>query len=178
MKRIKALCLILLLLPLSLMAEVNIIPLPTRVVEKGGSYILKPNATIAYNHKSLLAAAEYLREKLKPATGYCLPITKGKKADIVLSLNTQCEAGAEGYKLTASAQGILIEAADYRGIIHGIATLRQLLPFQIEEQTLQPYVTWMIPTVEIEDTPNFEWRGLMLDPVRHFFTIEIVHLLQ
>ncbi|MBO7098542.1 MAG: beta-N-acetylhexosaminidase [Bacteroidaceae bacterium] len=172
MKRINALFLILFLLPLSLMAEVNIIPLPTRIVDKGGSYILKPNTTIAYNHKSLLPAAEYLREKLKPATGYNLPIIKGKKADIILSLNPKCEAGTEGYKLTASTNGILIEAADYRGIIHGIATLRQLLPFQIEEQTLQPYVTWMVPTVEIEDTPNFEWRGMMLDPVRHFFTIE------
>ncbi|MBR4643990.1 MAG: beta-N-acetylhexosaminidase [Bacteroidaceae bacterium] len=172
MKKIKALFLMLMLLPQFLMAEVGVIPLPTRVVEKGGSYIIKPNATIAYNHKSLLPAAEYLKEKLKPATGYDLPISKGKKADIILSLNTRCDVGAEGYKLTVSENGILIEAADYRGIVHGIATLRQLLPCQIEASCLQPYVTWMIPAVEIEDTPTFEWRGMMLDPVRHFFTLE------
>lgn len=124
----------LVLMPLYLMAEVNIIPLPTHVVEKGGSYIIRPDATIAYDNKSLLPAAEYLREKLRPATGYCLPITKGKKADIILSLNPQCTIGAEGYKLIASENGILIEAADYRGVVHGIATLRQLLPFQIENE--------------------------------------------
>lgn len=173
MKTLKALLVSLVfMMPHSLLAEVNIIPQPTRVTEKTGSFVLKPNATIAYNSKSLQPAAEYLREKLKPATGYELPIGKGKKADIVLSLTTQTETGAEGYKLTSSEKGILIEAADYRGVIHGIATLRQLLPYQIEKATLQPYVTWMVPAVEIEDTPNFEWRGMMLDPVRHFFTLE------
>ena len=173
MKTCKALIVSLfLLMSLSAKAEVNIIPQPTRVVENDGSYIIKPNATIAYNHKSLLPAAEYLREKLRPATGYELPLVKGKKADIVLSYNPKSEIAAEGYKLSISGKGIFIEAADYRGIIHGIASLRQLLPYQIEESTLQPYVTWMVPTVEIEDTPNFEWRGMMLDPVRHFFTLE------
>ena len=163
---------LMLLMPSFAFAEVNIIPQPTRITENTGSYILKPNASIAYNDKSLLPAAEYLGEKLRPATGYDLPIAKGKKADIVLTLNTKCEAGAEGYKLTATTDGIVIEAADYRGIVHGIATLRQLLPSQIEHTTLQPYVTWIVPAVEIKDTPNFEWRGIMLDPVRHFFSIE------
>ena len=173
MKTCKVLFLsLMVLMPLSVMAEVNIIPLPTRTTEKVGSFILKPNATIAYNHKSLLPAAEYLREKLRPATGYDLPLRKGKKADIVLCLNTKCEVGAEGYKLTATTNGVVIEAAAYKGIVHGIATLRQLLPCQVEAMTLQPYVTWMIPAVEIEDTPSFEWRGIMLDPVRHFFTVE------
>ena len=172
MKKIKTHLLMLLLMPLSLMAEVNIIPQPTRVTEKAGSFVIRRNATIAYNHKSLQPAAAYLQEKLQPATGYSRPVSKGKKADIILSLNPKCQAGAEGYTLTASENGVLIEAAGYRGIVHGIATLRQLLPCQIEETTLQPYVTWRVPAVEIEDAPNFEWRGMMLDPVRHFFTIE------
>lgn len=161
-----------LLMAASVRAEVNIIPLPTQVTEKSGSFVIKPNASIAYSDKSLLPAAEYLREKLRPATGYDLPIKKGRKADIVLVLNAQSGAGAEGYKLTATPNGIVIEAAAYRGIVHGIATLRQLLPCQVEATTLQPYVTWRVPAVEIEDQPNFEWRGIMLDPVRHFFTVE------
>ena len=173
LKTVKGLLgLLLLLLPLSAQAEVNIIPMPTRTVEKEGSFMLKPSATIAYNDKTLLPAAEYLREKLRPATGYDLPIRKGKKADIVLCLNAKCEAGAEGYHLTVTPDGVMIEAAAYRGIVHGIATLRQLLPNQIEYTTLQPYVTWRVSAVEIEDTPSFEWRGIMLDPVRHFFSIE------
>ena len=163
---------LMLLLPLAAWADVYIIPQPTRVQEKAGSYVIKANATIAYNDKNLLPAAEYLREKLKPATGYDLPLKKGKKADITLCLNELCQAGAEGYKLSVGAEGIVIEAAAYRGIVHGIATLRQLLPYQVEALTLQPYVTWRVPAVEIEDTPNFEWRGIMLDPVRHFFTVE------
>ena len=88
----------LLLMPVSLMAEVNVIPQPTRVTEKAGSFVLKPNATIAYNHRNLLPAAAYLQEKLQPATGYSLPVSKGKNADIILSLNPKCQAGAEGIR--------------------------------------------------------------------------------
>ena len=60
---------LMLLMPSFALAEVNIIPQPTRITENTGSYILKPNASIAYNDKSLLPAAEYLGEKLRPATG-------------------------------------------------------------------------------------------------------------
>jgi hexosaminidase len=31
-------------------------------------------------------------------------------------------------------------------------------------------VAWTLPTVEITDYPRFEWRGLMFDVARHFFT--------
>ena len=47
MKKIKAFLVALLLPPLSALADINVIPLPTRVVEKTGSFVIKPNATIA-----------------------------------------------------------------------------------------------------------------------------------
>ena len=57
---------LLLLMPTVIRAEVNIIPQPTQVTEKAGSFVLKPSATIAYSDKSLLPAAQYLQEKLRP----------------------------------------------------------------------------------------------------------------
>ena len=84
MKTYKELLLsLMLIMPFSMMAEVNVIPQPTSIMEKAGSFVLKPNATIVYNHKSLLPAATYLQEKLRPSTGYELPIRKGNKADII-----------------------------------------------------------------------------------------------
>ena len=35
-------------------------------------------------------------------------------------------------------------------------------------------VKWEIPCVEIEDQPRFQWRGMMLDVARHFFTTKEV----
>jgi hexosaminidase len=50
--------------------------------------------------------------------------------------------------------------------------LRQLLPASIESSSLQADVKWTIPTGTIKDFPNYEWRGMMLDVSRHFFTVD------
>ena len=59
-------------------------------------------------------------------------------------------------------------------MIAGIESLRQLFPPQIESKQIVDSVAWAIPTAEIQDTPRFEWRGIMLDVSRHFYTKEEV----
>ena len=34
---------------------------------------------------------------------------------------------------------------------------------------------WVAPCVEIEDRPRFTWRGLVLDPARHFMPPEFIN---
>ena len=51
---------------------------------------------------------------------------------------------------------------------HGCQTLRQLFPNQIESRLKVEGVEWSAPVVKIVDKPQFVWRGLMLDPARHF----------
>lgn len=59
-------------------------------------------------------------------------------------------------------------------MIAGIESLRQLFPPQIESKQIVDSVAWAIPTAEIQDAPRFEWRGIMLDVSRHFYTKEEV----
>ena len=151
-------------------AEVNIIPKPTVVTEKEGEFLLKDGLTIGANDASLTPAAEYLQEMLTRATGLNIK-AKGKKGKIQLSIVSPDE-NDESYELQADKKGILITAHSYRGIINGIATLRQLLPNEIESKHRVSGVEWTVPAVSIQDSPNFHWRGLMLDPVRHFYSIE------
>lgn len=158
-KRLTSWTICLLLSVSTAMAEVNIIPKPTSVVEHEGEFLLRNNMTIGYGDSSLAPAATYLQKILSDATGFRFK-TKMGKGKILLSLVLPDENN-EDYELVSNKKGIIITAHSYRGIINGIATLRQL---QTDSKA--------IPAVTIKDGPNFHWRGLMLDPVRHFFSIE------
>jgi hexosaminidase len=49
-----------------------------------------------------------------------------------------------------------------------------LLPADIESKKVISNIDWVIPSIEIEDQPRFQWRGLMLDLSRHFFDKEYI----
>ena len=181
MKKKTFLCLSFLLLCAgTAMATVNIIPKPTSVVEHEGSFPLKNGLTIGYNDKSLEPAATYLQEILSRETG--LDFKTGKKGKIQLSLIPAFdeEGGdhSENYELFCDKKGIRIYAHSYRGIINGIATLRQLVDPSKSPRKGETFCaesspfTGEIEGVFIKDSPNFHWRGLMLDPVRHFFSVD------
>ena len=151
-------------------AEVNIIPKPVSVVEGEGAFVLRDGLTIGVNDPSLAPAAQYLQEILSRATGLDVRL-RGRKGKIQLLL-TAPDAEDESYELTADKKGVRITAHSYRGIVNGIATLRQLLPQEIESSAIVRGVEWSVPAVTVQDKPNFHWRGLMLDPVRHFYSVE------
>lgn len=76
--------------------------------------------------------------------------------------------GSEGYELHAAPDRVTIVAPRPAGLFYGIQTLRQLLPAAIFSKTKVDDVAWDVPCVKITDSPRFAWRGLLLDPARHF----------
>mgnify|MGYP000398832016 CR=1 FL=1 len=152
--------------------DISIVPLPNKMQQNHGAFVLTPNAIIGTTNPELLPAAEYLKGILSVATGYDIQVKEGK-GDITLS--TTAIEGKEGaYTLTAKPGQIEITGNSYNGVIAGIESLRQLFPPQIESKQVVDSVTWTIPAVQIEDAPRFEWRGIMLDVSRHFYTKEEV----
>ena len=171
MKRILSSLALFAILCCSAHASVEIIPAPSKVTEGKGEFMLKRNTAIGYNDPSLQEAAAYLSEILTPATGYSIR-TKQGRGRIDLKLASPADAQDESYTLKVKKRKISITAHSYKGIIHGISTLRQLLPKEIESGRFLPGMAWTVPVVEVEDAPSYEWRGLMLDPVRHFYSVE------
>ncbi len=68
--------------------------------------------------------------------------------------------------MTSPTSSIRIEAATTLGALHAIETLMQLV---------QPEGSaYAIPSVTIQDSPRFRWRGLMIDCGRHFEPLPVL----
>lgn len=81
--------------------------------------------------------------------------------------------GPEGYELVATPAGVTVRAHSGRGARHGLQTLRQLLPPEVESAGGMAALD--LPSVRVVDEPRFPWRGFMLDVSRTFFPIAYLH---
>ncbi len=175
MKKILFIAVALLCITFTMNAQgINIIPKPVKMVEKQGEFTLTPSTTIVYRG-DLQEQAAYLQDVIKKSTGLRLDITEGKakKNTIYLTLDTPDKV-AESYKLDVNSKGVTIVGADKGGLFYGIQTLLQLFPAQIYSNVVEEGVKWSAPAVSIEDKPEYEWRGMMLDVARYFYDKEFV----
>jgi hexosaminidase len=134
-------------------AEFNLIPWPDKIGQRAGQFELDA-------HTAIIAEALFTNEAALIAGE--LRLTDASNADknrIWLTTRGTDGLGGESYRLEVNRQGVTIHALSSAGAFYGCQTLRQL----VEPDTRR------IPFVEIEDTPRYAWRGLMLDVSRHFF---------
>lgn len=147
----------------------NIIPEPVEIVTNGeGTFRLSRNADITVSDTILNFEAQYLADYADRYLGIPLNTgnTTGKAAISLVNKNNGEVSG--GYRLSISAdKGVVIEGNDAAGVFYGVQTLIQLLPTRAG-------VLPLLPEVVINDYPRFEYRGMHLDVVRHFFPIEYV----
>lgn len=161
--------------------KLAIIPQPAKVERETGFFIFPKEIIIETNlaQPEILNVAKALSNQLALVTGYTMKIgrnsVKSKNSIQLLLLPALSgELGEEGYRLQVSATGIKISAATSAGLFYGNQTLLQLLPAEIESKQFVKKASWRVPVVTIIDQPRFKWRGLMLDVVRHFFTVDQV----
>ncbi|MFC6160390.1 beta-N-acetylhexosaminidase [Kribbella jiaozuonensis] len=136
------------------------------------TFLLAADATIGLDDPSAQLIADRFAAQLRRSTGYDLPVRDGT-GTITLSVNGPESLGAEGYELRADASGVTITAATAEGLFRGVTTLRQLLPAKAEADSQQDG-PWEIAGTTISDSPRYEYRGMMLDVSRHFFTVDQV----
>ena len=152
--------------------DLAIIPQPAQLQVNGSYFQLPASCKIGITDPQLKVAANYLADLLTPATGYDFSVVEGE-GDINLTLDTHLEGKEGSYQLIANEKEVVIAGNSYRGVVAGIQTLRQLLPAEIESKE-KKNADWKIPTLNIQDSPRFDWRGLMLDVSRHFYTVNEV----
>ncbi|TDW76944.1 beta-N-acetylhexosaminidase [Kribbella pratensis] len=136
------------------------------------TFLLEADATIGLDDPSAQLITDRFAAQLRRSTGYALPVQDGT-GTITLSTSGPESLGDEGYELRADASGVTVIAATAEGLFRGVTTLRQLLPAKAEADTAQDG-PWEIAGTTISDSPRYEYRGVMLDVTRHFFTVEQV----
>jgi hexosaminidase len=154
-------------------SSLPIIPRPTRAVVKPGFFesAQKPEVVFKNGNKEVSALAAYINAiwDKGPAANpkAAAPETaraKASAASLRLDLDPSLKRlGDEGYRLKVGRRRIDISAPRPAGLFYGIQTLRQL-----------GLGAGPVPCAEIEDSPRFAWRGMLLDCCRHFMSLDTV----
>lgn len=152
-------------------ADYRVVPLPQEIIENQGTpFVLDNNVKILYpeGNQNMQRNAEFLAQYIKESTGKTLSVQTGTTGEnsIILELGLTSE-NPEAYQLKVAENGVTISGPTAAGVFYGVQTLRKSLPV-VQGMEIA------LPQVVIKDAPRFEYRGMMLDVSRHFFSIDSV----
>lgn len=172
-----------------LLSTLTVVPRPASIEAAEGSFLLSRDLTLtlegaAATDPRIGRAARGLLRAWESRTG----LTFARDADgayprsndnsrasrgLIVRCSLASDPGApprlgedESYRLQITENQVILEAATWRGALHGTSTLRQLLELHDGQ--------WRIPAMSIVDQPRFPWRGLLLDSARHFMPVDTI----
>ena len=172
-------------------ANYDIIPRPKEVrLNEEKPFELGPK-TIVYYESGLQREAQFLVEYVNDIMGYVLQMQEyqSQPDGIVLKLVPEVFDQTEAYEINITPKQVEIRGADAAGVFYGIQTLRKSLPVSPidsrhptsprgndmgEPNSQFSIVNCQFPCVTIKDYPTFNYRGMHLDPCRHFIPLDSV----
>merc|ERR1712110_190809 len=133
------------------------------------------NSTIGLNPSKVSVESNLLKEDFQKAVDWqkSFLVENDKGEEMLIKINiasddlTLNSITMEDYNLTVTGQDVSISASDYFGARHGIETLFQTI---VWDEVSGAYVR--LSDIRVEDRPEFPHRGLSLDTVRNFISIE------
>jgi len=163
-------------------AEYDVIPLPKEVkVDSANVFVLKNGMGVSFDasNEEVYRNVLFFRQWVEETTGITLKLAPGdKKAAVRMSLDYPKAKGEvesdlteqqkEAYMIKVDKKGIAIIARQPIGLFRAAQTLRKSLPVVKNADKVE------LPYAEIFDEPRFEYRGVLLDCGRHYFTVEFI----
>lgn len=153
-------------------ARLALMPLPSELEFGNGAMPITQGFGINFERKpnaKITKAVDRFYKELNLKTG--IPFTQKTGDDLHIN-NAKNETDfkdleeSESYEIIIAEKKIQLHTASDTGILYGLETLLQLVE-KIDEQ-------WVFPLVSLKDSPEFPWRGLMIDVSRHWIPKEVV----
>lgn len=150
-------------------SDIKIIPKVADLKIYSGAFRFNKHTRFVAFNEGQEIASKLLIERFKNAAGWNLQVVKESSKSNSIVFNTDESFTKDAYYIKIYDNQVQITASSNSGFLYAIQSIRQLLPVEIESKERVIDVVWQIPNVEINDSPRFKWRGLMLDLSRHFF---------
>ncbi len=157
--------------------SLNLMPWPANIQTSSGQFLVANPLNVAitgYSEPRLQRAVNRMVSTLSRQTGIPLQsdTLETSKANFIVhvdhaSAEVQKLGEDESYQLEVTPTGVKLSAPNPLGVIRGLQTFLQLV-----QNTPQGFAA---PAVQIQDSPRFPWRGLMLDVCRHWQPIDVVY---
>ena len=152
----------------------NLMPMPSTLQLGSGQLEIASTFSVAlkgYTEPRLDRASQRFMRGLAGVTGLSIGSGTADASKPLLTATTDHASAAiqnidddESYTLDVTPTGATIHAPTPLGTMHGFQTFLQLVQ-------VTP-TGFAAPSVHIQDTPRFAWRGLMIDSGRHFTPID------
>lgn len=148
-----------------------LMPTPAIVAPAAGALQIDPSFAVqarGYSDARLERAMARLTARISRQTG--IEIRGGKTALLI-----ECAARGpeypmvnqdESYRMDVSSEGATIKAPTVTGALRGMETFAQSIDRNADG--------FEVHAVHIEDRPEFQWRGLMLDVSRHWMPLPVI----
>jgi hexosaminidase len=148
----------------------NIIPVPNQQIKTKGVFILNSDTKLTYDD-SLKSVADFFKSYVEKGSN--IKLNTSSKNSIQFKIDASI-SNNEGYQLKITSDKILISAKSQKGAFYAFQSLRQLLPVDFEKSNTSNETQIAIQCLEINDAPQFKYRGMHLDVGRHFFSVDFI----
>ena len=151
-------------------------PMPSSVQPGTGKLLIKRSFSVAvtgYRDGTLDRGVQRFIAEVSHETGMRLDEPNVAENSAVLLIHAEHGIESfekvgddESYELTVSGSNAKLTAPNPLGILHGLQTFLQLITAGADG--------FSVPAITIQDKPRFVWRGLLIDPARHFIPVNVL----
>lgn len=152
----------------------NIVPKPVSIIKQNKNFTIDHSTKINLtDHTDLMFQnGTYLSKQFNSLFHIKLNISTSKEMyNNSINIKIDKSLDKEAYTLKVFENRVNLIGGSHEGVFYGIQSLLQVIP---NKNTFNKQQFIEVPGVIIEDSPFFEYRGVMLDVCRHFYNVEEV----